>query len=343
MVLLPLGVAFVLVLAFCILLRYSVSLLVTAVVSAVPVVFVGLAVWAAEQHHVLPKEAEYVVIGVGALFVAFVCWRVHAMRQTAVSLSLGAAALVEMPSLFLLQAALMLPWAMWARFIFVAVTTVEEGYTSLLLRRAQSVFHAIPVTLEGLAACANASAAYLREGLKLFTGMLTLSAKPEQLLAVAHSLSGIGLAVQLLLVTGTLFALVNIAVSRATAARYFGFSANYSLGALSVLAAVAGGALGTAVFAGSIYLVVALLDRAVANLTRWRVYYRYVFAAVLPLAILFSYVAASLNDLVGALPASIRWLSPLPWLWHVVVTSFTLGWALDYVWGYVKFIAKAAN
>ena len=251
-VLLPLGVALVFVLSFCILLKYFVSLIITAVLSAVPLIFVALALWAAETHHVLPHEAELAIVGLGSVLVLFICWRVYKMREAAVSLSLGAAALVDMPSLFLLQAALMLPWAMWARFIVVAVTSVEGGYTSLLLRRAQSAFHAFPVTLDGLRACVDAAAAHLRASLTFFTGLLTLTAKPEQLLAAAHSLSGVGLALQLLLVTGTLFALVNIAVSRATAARFCGFSANYALGAISVLAAVTGGALGTAVIAGSI-------------------------------------------------------------------------------------------
>jgi hypothetical protein len=254
------------------------------VLALAPFVALALALWAATHHDYLPEAAEHALALAAVAGVAVAARSVYRLLHAAVSVSLGAAALADMPSLFFMQAALMLPLALWTRFIAVAVTGRHSGYVSVLKERLAAVVHAPP----------HETAAALRgafEGaLHLVVKVVSLTADAGEVKAFAYSATGAALLLQLAFVVASLFALVNIAVARATAARFFGFASVYGLGAVSVFGAVLGNALGTAAISGLIYSAAAVADRAVRLVARLRGAFELAFLAFAAAATVSSFV-----------------------------------------------------
>ena len=326
--LLPLGVALVLVLAFTQLLKNNASEAIVAALALAPCVSLALALWLAKHHDLLPEYVEHALVFAFVVGVASAAHSVYALLHAAVSVSLGAAALADMPSLFLLQAALMLPLALWTRFIAVAVTGRHSGYVSVLLERLAAVAHAPP----------QETAARLREAaegvLHLVTKVLTYTASVEELRSFAHGLTGAALLLQLALVVATLSALINIAVARATAARFFGFASSYGLGAVSVFGAVLGSALGTATAAGLLYSAAAVADRAVRLVARGHALFANAFLLFAALATASSFVE---------MPAFLlAWHVTHELLVEAAVTFGVLAYGVEAVWS-ATFAPMAAS
>ena len=286
LVLVPLACALAVVTAFCVLLKHAAGAVVGAVAAALPLA-VAAAALAAREVCGLPERVEQAAV---ALALAAALWQsfgLYSRRTAAVSIGLGASVLADTPSIFVLQAALLLPWALWARFVLEAVYHVAEDWASMAL-------HALERALFDPLAALRAVPGAMHAALGFAARALSLSLGADDARAAAFWLSGAFLLLQLALATATLHALVSIAVARATASRFFGFGRVFGLGAASLFAAVAAGALGTAVLASSLYALVALLGRAARLLAPFR--------AVLRTAALALAAAAALATFVQPLP-----------------------------------------
>jgi hypothetical protein len=110
------------------------------------------------------------------------------------------------------------PWAVWAKFILGELLNSSSSFQALGVG-AQQIWLS-PWSIESV------------------------------LGSVWQSKTELFLACHLVLVTGVFFALNNIAIARATAAVYFGFTDKFEYGSISIYGEVVGGALGTCVLSG---------------------------------------------------------------------------------------------
>ena len=227
-------VASVLVLDACLaLLRLAPKTTVWVVVLTAPAL--ALAACLAACHFAkLPPAVE---AGASVALILLVLWYANSLRphvnRAAASLSVGARVVMQCPSLALVELALFVPWGMWAKVVVVNLMKIDGG---------------------------------VQQGV-LFGGRNSFSA--QDFAGFATSRNGALLALQLLVVTGAVKSLAVMTQARMTAAYFFGFSDKLRLGALSALASIVGGNLGTAALLGSVYAAAHYIDEAL--LTVWRV------------------------------------------------------------------------
>jgi len=173
------------------------------------------------------ETQEMVIIFVSVVLLAFfVYWQMDNARMTAAALILGTNVFFEFPSLVVIQLFLLVLWGMWAKFV-----------SSLIFGETGSVF----------------------SGFYLYFERLFLN--PWEIATQGTTLPAILLSCQLVLVTGTMYAFNNLAVSRAAAALYFGFEKKFTYGGITLYYDVLTGALGTATISGVIKVFAYLIDR----------------------------------------------------------------------------------
>lgn len=291
----PLLVAVAMVFSFLHLVRAAAPVAVFVVAAGGPLLALAGAVWVVHYSHLLSPEIELALVLLLVVVLGTLGYSLYRSASlAAVSLSLGASVILDMPSLLAMQAALLVPYGMWARFIAAAVLGVDFGgfdklgqliaegwlwhHSSAQKTAARGWFSwGNPTTYPS----AKSGRGFFpdlwgTEGLwsdtMIGSLLMYVGSRPEFLL-VCH----------LVLCTGTLIALNAILMSRVSASRYFGFLGKYWRGAWSLFADVSYGAIGTATFSGTIYLAAWLIDQSLRITKRTMQYTVRCIAAVMGL------------------------------------------------------------
>lgn len=218
------------------LLKYHAFGLVTVVLCGGPILIATVLDVLAHRSEVFSPNVEIgIIIGSVALAAFFSYFQMQNAHIIAVTLELSSKIFFEFPSFLIIQPLLVLLWLMWAKFVIGLIISDD-----------------------------------IVQGLSQFGAVLW----QDKWVTVQQVITApkFFLCMQLTAVTGTLYALNTLVLSRAAAALYFGFEGKFTRSVssgISLYSDVLSGAFGTVVVSGVVKVLTFLFVRPLDLILRW--------------------------------------------------------------------------